>query len=188
MRRKGGRPRKLTAREPSGQPQRADAATRARESILSVAEHTLRNRCRRMGWTPTEENMLAARDSRLVTMIGCLHMAGMVPERPYLGVMAYADLRARWLRSIDSPREWPSIGTYGEPLFGGGAAEIGGDAAKRLAGAYLAAEGVLVASGLKGAVWGVLTAPEEAQVSDYSSDACEGLKRAGRALAVHFGL
>lgn len=189
LRRKAGRPRNVEpAREPNGRARRSPPSARARESYVSVAEHTLRARCRRMGWRATEDAMLAARDSRLGTMIGCLHVAGLVSERAYSGIMTYADTRARWLRSIDSPREWPAIGSYGEPVFGGIGAEIDGEAAKRAADAFLKAEGALIASGGKAAVWAALTVSEEMRVADYSSEACATLKRAGLALARHFGL
>lgn len=188
-RRKAGRPRKTDAkRYPSGDPIRPDNEASRRENYVAVAYHTLAARCRRMGWRPTNDAMLEARDPRLETFIGCLAYSGRIPERAYLGLTHYADLRARWLRSIDAPREWPNIGSYGEPVFGGIAPEIDGEAAKRVASAHLASEAVILALGLKGSVWAALTVSGDVKVRDYSEEACETLKKAGLALARHFGV
>ena len=182
-----GRRRRHGARERNGRLQR--------ESVLEVMEPALRRRCAVMGWRPNTDNLRRARDQRLETLAGRLAVAERITTDAYLGFVAFAIARERYLRAIGAPSPHPGAVDLGAGGFdpGGHLWALGGpedaeDVNRRLR-AYAAADGAVAAAGadLRAEVYATLGEPDDVAPGDVAAVRVRRIQAAGDVLARHFG-
>lgn len=191
-----GRKRKTGAREKGGRPQRDRSKVATQENMLETMRPTLEARCKVMGWSRSE--WIEARDPRLATLHGRLHLSKRLTEREYLGLSSYAVRHHRWRRAIEAPPGDPKGSrleteppraheTPNDMLHHGPLPEDWEAFCKRATNEFMAAEGVLLATGRKDVVLEVLTAAEDVAPDDVPLKMLAAIKFAARKLARHFG-
>ena len=70
----------------------------------AIMAPVLTKRCSVLGWEPTQENMRRVRGHEGGTTWGLLYLVGAITREQYETAIAFAILRADWLRSIAAPR------------------------------------------------------------------------------------
>ena len=192
-----GRPRNTEAeRHPNGDIKRPGPATRDRIRLAETPSAAWRVRA--MGLEPTQEALqAAARDARLSTLPGRLNAAlrpspkgsegkPLLSAAAYRGIMQYGVVYERWARAVGSPRRFPAIASYADPIRGNGEAEPE-DAAERVrraSNAFMAAEGVVLSfTGGKAALLYALDAGEEVTPHSVQPSMVRLLEKVGKALA-----
>lgn len=174
-------------REPNGRISRAHKRAKASEEELEVMRPTLERRCRQLGWEPTEENLMRARDQRLHDVLGRMVYlktadgSEYISTRAYLGIREYEATRSQYRRVSGMPREHAKISSYNDTPAGLRREPDDAAIIKREE-RYMRADRALVAAGrdCRQAVMRVLFEQRGIDL--------DALERAGQALADHFGI